>query len=77
MIKWVKFSGMSWKGNGIYYSRYQEPTGSELSQKNQFHKVYYHTLGTEQVKDVLFLRMQSIQTIILELTSQKTKIIFY
>lgn len=53
VIKWVKFSGMSWKGNGIYYSRYQEPTGSELSQKNQFHKVYYHTLGTEQVKDVL------------------------
>ncbi|MGZ4099301.1 MAG: S9 family peptidase, partial [Bacteroidia bacterium] len=21
VIKWVKFSGMSWKGNGIYYSR--------------------------------------------------------
>lgn len=53
VIKWVKFSGMSWKGNGIYYSRYQEPTGSELSQKNQFHKVYYHALGTEQAKDVL------------------------
>lgn len=53
VIKWVKFSGMSWKGNGIYYSRYQEPTGSELSQKNQFHKVYYHPLGTEQAKDVL------------------------
>lgn len=53
VIKWVKFSGMSWKGNGIYYSRYQEPTGSELSEKNQFHKVYYHALGTEQSKDVL------------------------
>ncbi len=53
IIKWVKFSGMSWKGNGVYYSRYAEPTGSELSQKNQFHKVYYHTLGTGQQNDQL------------------------
>lgn len=53
VIKWVKFSAMSWRGNGIYYSRYDEPTGSELSQKNQFHKVYYHALGTTQDKDAL------------------------
>ncbi|PBQ30747.1 S9 family peptidase [Sphingobacteriaceae bacterium] len=54
VIKWVKFSGMSWKGNGIYYSRYAEPTGSELSQSNQFHKVYFHELGTSQEEDILF-----------------------
>ncbi|WP_317898238.1 prolyl oligopeptidase family serine peptidase [Aurantibacillus circumpalustris] len=54
VIKWVKFSGMSWKGNGIYYSRYAEPTGSGLSQKNEFHKVYYHQVGTSQDKDVLY-----------------------
>jgi prolyl oligopeptidase len=53
VIKWVKFSGMSWKGDGIYYSRYDEPTGSALSQKNQFHKVYFHKLGTTQDKDQL------------------------
>jgi len=53
VIKWVKFSDMSWKGNGIYYSRYDEPTGSALSQKNQFHKVYFHQLGTKQAQDVL------------------------
>jgi prolyl oligopeptidase len=41
-LKWVKFSGMSWFENGIYYSRYDAPVGSELSQLNQFHKVYYH-----------------------------------
>jgi prolyl oligopeptidase len=52
MIKWVKFSGMSWKGNGIYYSRYDEPSGSALSQKNQFHKLCYHELGTTQDKDL-------------------------
>ena len=53
VIKWVKFSDMSWKGNGIYYSRYDEPTGSALSQKNQFHKVYFHQIGTSQEKDIL------------------------
>ncbi len=55
VIKWVKFSGMSWKGNGIYYSRYAEPTGSALSQKNQFHKVYFHQLATKQSQDILVL----------------------
>lgn len=53
VIKWVKFSGMSWCGNGIYYSRYAAPTESELSQKNQFHKVYYHELGKKQEDDSL------------------------
>lgn len=53
IIKWVKFSGMAWKGDGIYYSRYDEPKGSALSQKNTGHKVYYHKLGTLQIKDEL------------------------
>lgn len=53
VIKWVKFSGMSWKGKTLYYSRYDEPTGSALSQKNQFHKIFAHTLGTDQTKDIL------------------------
>ncbi|MBK9284183.1 MAG: S9 family peptidase [Sphingobacteriaceae bacterium] len=53
IIKWVKFSGMSWKGDGIYYSRYDEPDGSVMSQKNQFHKVYYHKVGTDQTTDLL------------------------
>ena len=53
-IEWVKFSGMSWAGNGFYYSRY--PISSEddkLSAKNEFHSVYYHELGTTQDRDVL------------------------
>lgn len=53
-IKWVKFSGISWKGNGFYYSRYDEPKKNETyTGKNQFHKVYYHALGTTQDKDIL------------------------
>ncbi|MBN2615164.1 MAG: S9 family peptidase [Bacteroidales bacterium] len=51
-IQWVKFSGISWKGNGFFYSAYGEPKkGEELSQQNRFHKVYYHVLGTPQKDD--------------------------
>ncbi len=54
VLKWVKFSGMSFRGNGFYYSRYDAPAaGKELSKKNEFHKVYYHKIGEDQSKDVL------------------------
>ncbi len=53
-IKWVKFSGISWWKDGFFYSSYDEPKeGDELSGQNQFHKVYYHKLGTKQSEDVL------------------------
>lgn len=52
-LMWIKFSGISWQGDGFYYSRYDEPTGSELSGKNEFHKVFYHKIGTEQTEDAL------------------------
>jgi len=48
----VKFSGMSWyKNEGIYYSSYDKPDGSELSAKTDQHKLYFHQLGTEQNSD--------------------------
>ncbi len=54
VLKWVKFSGASWKGNGFYYSRYPAPkAGMELSGDNKFHSVYYHQLGDDQSKDKL------------------------
>jgi prolyl oligopeptidase len=53
VIKWVKFSGISWEGDGFYYSGYDEPKGSALSQKNEYSKVYYHKLGTPQAHDKL------------------------
>lgn len=54
-IQWIKFSGLSWNGDeGFYYSRYPEPDAStKLSRQNQFHKVYYHKVGTPQSEDVL------------------------
>jgi len=53
-LKNVKFSGLAWKGTeGFYYSSYDKPEGSELSEITQMHKVYYHTLGTLQSEDEL------------------------
>ncbi|HEY0763884.1 MAG TPA: prolyl oligopeptidase family serine peptidase [Pyrinomonadaceae bacterium] len=55
MLKWVKFSGVSWTrdGKGFFYSRYDEPKGDSLKATNYFQKVYYHKLGTDQTQDVL------------------------
>ena len=53
-LKWIKFSDAAWKGNGFYYSRYDEPDESgQLSGQNRFQKVYFHTLGTPQSSDKL------------------------
>jgi prolyl oligopeptidase len=51
----VKFSGIAWRGNeGFYYSSYDKPkTGSQLSGMTQFHKLFYHQLGTPQHADKL------------------------
>lgn len=54
-IQWVKFSSYSWNGDeGFYYSGYDKPDEkSKLSKQNQFHKVFYHKLGTDQSADQL------------------------
>ena len=53
-LEWIKFSGISWKDDGFYYSSYDKPAdGDALKAKNEFHKVYYHKLGTLQSEDLL------------------------
>lgn len=53
-LKWIKFSGISWKDDGFFYSRFPEPAkGEELSKTNEYGKVYYHKLGTSQSEDIL------------------------
>lgn len=48
----IKFSGISWDGNkGFYYSSYDKPKTSVLSEKTDNHKLYYHKLGTDQKTD--------------------------
>lgn len=51
-IEWAKFTGAAWQGDGFYYSAYSKPAdGKEYSNANEFHKVYYHKLGTPQSAD--------------------------
>jgi prolyl oligopeptidase len=52
-LDWVKFSGIAWKNDGFYYSRYDQPTGIALTEKNENQKVYYHKVGTAQRDDIL------------------------
>jgi len=53
-IIWSKSSGISWQGDGFYYSAYDAPEpGKEYSNKNEYEKVYYHTVGQSQSKDKL------------------------
>jgi prolyl oligopeptidase len=54
-LDWVKVSDISWAGKGFYYSGYDAPKAGEnsLAGKNEYHKVYYHQLGTSQSQDKL------------------------
>ena len=53
-IKWSKSSQITWQGNGFYYSGYDTPeVGKEYSNKNEYEKVYYHTVGQPQDQDKL------------------------
>ena len=54
-IDWVKISGMAWAGDGFYYSRYDAPaqTDKAYSEKNEFHKIFFHRVGTAQADDAL------------------------
>jgi len=54
VIRWVKFSGIAFKGDGFYYSRYDEPAKDKaLSGKNENHKIFFHRIGTDPGSDVL------------------------
>lgn len=53
-INWSKSSGISWQGDGFYYSAYDAPEpGKEYSNKNEYEKVYYHRVGQSQSQDQL------------------------
>jgi len=54
VLNWAKFSNAAWRGDGFYYSRYPSPDkGMEYSSKNEYHKIYYHKLGSNQSEDEL------------------------
>ncbi len=50
----VKFSGIAWWKDGFFYSRYDLMSNAKVfTEKNEYHKVYYHKLGDTQDKDSL------------------------
>ena len=59
-IRWAKFTGIAWEGNGFYYSSYDRPAaGQELTSFNFQHKIYFHQLGTPQETDRLIFGGES------------------
>ncbi|KAA9331443.1 S9 family peptidase [Hymenobacter busanensis] len=54
-LNWVKVSGVAWVKDGFYYSGYDAPKAGEnkLAGKNEYHKVYFHKIGTPQSADKL------------------------
>lgn len=53
-IVWSKSSRINWQGHGFYYSAYDAPEpGKEYTVKNEYEKVFYHTVGQKQSEDKL------------------------
>jgi prolyl oligopeptidase len=60
-IRWVKFSGISWQGDGFYYSAYDAPqAGMELSKINEYHKVFFHKVGDSQKGDKIIFQNKEL-----------------
>ena len=56
LVEWVKFSGAAWAkdASGFFYSRFDAPkAGAQLTELNEFQKLYFHRLGTKQSDDEL------------------------
>ncbi|MFM7016899.1 MAG: prolyl oligopeptidase family serine peptidase [Bacteroidota bacterium] len=54
VLKGIKFSSTAWYYNGFFYSRYDIDSSKAIyTLKNENHRVFYHTLNTEQGKDSL------------------------
>lgn len=61
-VRWLKFSGIAWTNDnkGFYYSRFPTPPSdqeSQINQKVENQKLYYHRLGTPQSSDKLVYAM--------------------
>lgn len=54
IVDWVRYSDIAWYKNGFFYSRFAETLDAQkFTQKNEFHQVWYHKLGTSQKEDAL------------------------
>lgn len=55
VLNHVKFTNMAWApdDSGFYYSRFPTPGTVNEEDENNYSKVYFHTLGTDQSEDKL------------------------
>lgn len=54
VIKWAKFTGAAWQGDGFYYGRYPAPDSAKaLVNANEGRAIYFHRIGTTQDQDQL------------------------
>ena len=56
VIRYSKFSGISWKGEeGFYYSGYDKPQNEseKYSAKTEYQKIFFHKMGTDQKEDMI------------------------
>jgi prolyl oligopeptidase len=55
VIHWCKFTSIAWRhdGSGFFYTRMPEPDSVPREDQNNYHRVYFHTLGTSQSDDTL------------------------
>lgn len=79
-IEWVKFSGISWFGDGFFYGGYDAPIkGKELSNRNEYHKLFYHKLGTSQSEDKLIMsdKKSPLKSFFADVTDDEKYLIVY
>jgi prolyl oligopeptidase len=75
LIKWVKFSGISWTkdGKGFFYGRYPEPpAGKMLEAAVHDKKIYYHAVGTNQSADRLVYERPQEPTLYIDSSIDET-----
>ncbi len=55
VIRWCKFSSIAWRhdNTGFFYNRLPEPGTVPEEDQNNYSRVYWHTLGTQQETDTL------------------------
>ena len=79
-LQWIKFSGMSWRGDGFYYSKYPELNEkNKFSSKNQPPKIYYHKVNTKQSKDILIFEntTDSLASPYISVTDDENYLVLY
>ena len=55
VIQWCKFTSLAWThdNKGFFYSRFPAPGTVPPEDQNNYHRVYWHQLGTAQLDDQL------------------------